>query len=468
MRKRFSIGRSLLAPSAGSGDFDSLVREVGRLSGALGTIALGSQTIEVEKTGPVDDQGPLVLALEETERLALQRAMPLLAIDEDAEGFMARWWPDLPEDAMANGGLATVVVQVRERLTGKPLPHVPVRLEFVDGTRRVGAAGTTDQSGDVALKFARSRSRAALILAEPEHSHAFAGLADQPVMDGASFVLECDPLLDMHSDALDTLRRSPQGSGAGIRVAVVDGGVGPHQRLRVSRAETLLNDGKAEDNGVGHGTHVAGLIQRLAPDAELWSYRVFESGSTATNASLVAAAVRRAVKEGADLVNLSVVFQRDDKALTKALEFAHANGVVCVCAAGNDAGPVSFPARHSAAVAVAACGSRAAVPASLQPLLRPPAGSVQPDVFATVFTCFGTEVSVTAPGLALRSYFPHDRLALMNGTSMAAPVVTGWLAAALTGTPRDGSRLGLALHRLFSGAQRAGLPSGFEGHGVVS
>jgi subtilisin family serine protease len=63
--------------------------------------------------------------------------------------------------------------------------------------------------------------------------------------------------------------------------------------------------------------------------------------------------------------------------------------------------------------------------------------------FSARFTCFGPEVGVCAPGVAILSSVPPDNFAVWDGTSMAAPHVTG-LAA-----------LVLAHHADFQGAYKA-------------
>ena len=67
-------------------------------------------------------------------------------------------------------------------------------------------------------------------------------------------------------------------TGQGVRVAVIDSGVDkdhPEFNGRVLKqmwfkAGTPLSEGRAN-----HGTHVAGTIHMMAPDAEIYDYRVF-------------------------------------------------------------------------------------------------------------------------------------------------------------------------------------------------
>ena len=60
--------------------------------------------------------------------------------------------------------------------------------------------------------------------------------------------------------------------GAGVKVAVVDTGVGPHNDLLVDGGENTVvgeNPNAFADNGHQHGTHVAGIIAARGPPAPL-------------------------------------------------------------------------------------------------------------------------------------------------------------------------------------------------------
>jgi hypothetical protein len=55
--------------------------------------------------------------------------------------------------------------------------------------------------------------------------------------------------------------------------------------------------------------------------------------------------------------------------------------------------------------------------------------------YAARFSCFGPEIAVCAPGVAITSSVPDNNYAAWDGTSMAAPHVTGLAALALAHHP---------------------------------
>lgn len=152
------------------------------------------------------------------------------------------------------------------------------------------------------------------------------------------------------------------GTGAGVRVCVLDSGVdGTHPDV-VPLARSLVVE--ATDEGVavaeceptdaaGHGTACAGIIRALAPQAELTSVRVLGSGKTGTGDALLEG-LRWAVEEGFDVVNmsLSTTHPRFQLTLHELADRAYFRRTTLVTAAHNM--PVrSFPWTFASVVSVA-------------------------------------------------------------------------------------------------------------------
>lgn len=243
-------------------------------------------------------------------------------------------------------------------------------------------------------------------------------------------------------------------AGAGIRVGIIDSGVGPHPLL-----EHVLLDrswGAGSEAGPtstdlrGHGTHVAGLIgargregqfRGLAPAADITAMRVFGARG-ATSQATVAQAIQAMADLDVHLINLSLSAPTRSRVEEQEIEDAWARGVLCIAASGNTAGAVEYPAAYKQVVAVAACGRLGTwLPGTVCEGRMP---AVAPDfgvngLFGANFSNRGRDVVCVAPGVAIASTVARAPdgagFAVMDGTSMAAPLCTGALAVALSRDP---------------------------------
>ncbi len=226
-------------------------------------------------------------------------------------------------------------------------------------------------------------------------------------------------------------RLSPLATGSGVTVAVIDSGVDrrhPQLAGQVLTGTDLLDPGgDGTLDCVGHGTGVASVIaaapqdgiafRGLAPDARILPVRISEqqvvegrgSGRT-VGADDFARAIRWAVDNGADVLNLSVVLYADHPAVRAAVAAALARDVVVVAAAGNLHGsgdPRPYPAAYDGVLGVGAVGGDGVRAAFSQ------AGAYV-DLVAP-----GTDVLIAAPGRG------HHRA---EGTSYAVPFVAATAA----------------------------------------
>jgi len=157
-----------------------------------------------------------------------------------------------------------------------------------------------------------------------------------------------------------------------------------------------------------------------------------------------------------------------------ALEDARAAGMLAIAAAGNDfRRGVSFPAADDLCIAVSALGDRTlllkgSVSASAE---KAPAGT-NPNEFIGDFSNIGPEIDVTGPGVGVVSTVPQQDFAVMDGTSMACPAVTGVAARLLGGKPailgmaRDSARATAIANLLLTTAQSRGFTPNLEGRGL--
>nr|WP_239096024.1 type VII secretion-associated serine protease mycosin [Micromonospora lutea] len=256
-------------------------------------------------------------------------------------------------------------------------------------------------------------------------------------------------------------------TGAGVTVAVVDSGVDrrhPQLAGRVLAGTDLLDPGG--DGGidcVGHGTGVASIIaaaprdgtsfRGLAPQARILPVRVSEQqvvdgrGTGRTSAPRdLGRAVRWAVDQGADVVNLSVVLYADHPAVRAAVAYAVSRDVVVVAAASNLSGE----------------GERRPYPAAYDGVLG--VGAIGADGLRADFSHTGAQVDLVAPGVGVLVANPGQGHRNADGTSFAAPFVAA-TAALLRQYRPDLSAVEVA-RRIVATADPA--PGGGYGAGVLN
>ena len=228
--------------------------------------------------------------------------------------------------------------------------------------------------------------------------------------------------LPWSSGRLQVVRAWAKTTGKGARVAVLDSGVDcghPDLAPNCARGYNAFDPKAAPADDNGHGTHVAGIIAGarngggmagMAPEATILPVKVLNS-SGSSKTSDVLTGLAWATRQKPDIINLSLGKPQYSEALGKAVTAARKAGILVVCAAGNDGGPVSYPAAYEDSVAVAAMDFSNKLAA---------------------FSSRGPEIDFIAPGVRIYSAFPGGNFRLMSGTSQAAPHVSGLAALAVS------------------------------------
>lgn len=165
-----------------------------------------------------------------------------------------------------------------------------------------------------------------------------------------------------HERPLWLNQRLADASGEGIRVAIIDSGlvadgVNPH---RDARAFIGPGDGfelrQSADvvDCIGHGTAIAGIVNALAPRAEIVPLRVFGS-RLETSPEIIAAALDWAADRAVEVVNLSLgsTMEAARRPLQKACRRAHEAGCLLISAVPRGAEQV-FPAAFREVIGVTA------------------------------------------------------------------------------------------------------------------
>lgn len=180
-----------------------------------------------------------------------------------------------------------------------------------------------------------------------------------------------------------------------------------------------------------HGTHVAGIIAAArnnigmtgaAPDAKIMAIRLGDvnPANFFDNPGSLATAIRYAVNNGANVINLSLGWSNSLE-LRDALAYAADHNVVVVSAAGNNAiDSPGNPAQYAIdeGIAVGAIDAQQTI-----------AG------FSNLAGSDSRMQYVVAPGVKIYSTLPGGQYGFLDGTSMASPYVAGVAALMLSANP---------------------------------
>lgn len=207
-----------------------------------------------------------------------------------------------------------------------------------------------------------------------------------------------------------------------------------------NKKEKYYGNNLVEGPDAFHGTHVAGIVganrnntigvKGIANDVKIMVLRTVPNGDERDKD--VANSIYYAVDNGAQIINMS--FGKDyspyKEVVDKAVKYAEKKGVLIVHAAGND-GRNTDVKRNYPHPEYLKSGKWASN------WIEVGASSWEDkDEFAANFSNYGEKiVSVFAPGVAIHSTVPDNKYKNAQGTSMAAPVVTGIAALVLSYYP---------------------------------
>ena len=238
----------------------------------------------------------------------------------------------------------------------------------------------------------------------------------------------------------------PTYRGQGIKIAVIDSGAATtHDSLnRIRAGFDVINKKTSPDtwneDTLGHGSHCAGVIggadlafgiRGFAPDAELHACKLFPGGQV----SQLIDALEYCIEKQVDIVNLSLGGAEPSEALEQQIQRARRAGIACIVAAGNSGGPVQYPASSPNVLAVAAIGKLDEFPPDSYHAQTLTQNVDANGYFSASFSCYGPQVGVCGPGVAIASTVPPNNYAAWDGTSMAAPHITGLAALILAHHP---------------------------------
>jgi len=256
--------------------------------------------------------------------------------------------------------------------------------------------------------------------------------------------------------------------GEGVRMGVFDTGVrADHPHFKRIRERTNWTAEKSLDDGLGHGTFVAGVIMGtdpacpgFAPEAELYTFRVFTNAQLSYT-SWFLDAFNYAIARKMHVINLSIggPDYLDAPFVEKIWEVT-GNGIVMVSAIGNDGplwGTLNNPADQMDVLGVGGIGfddeiagfsSRGMTTGELPRGM----GRFKPDVVAPGRDVLGSKIQGGCRPL--------------SGTSVASPVAAGAVVLLASTVPHGERRLkvtpGSMKQAMIEGAKRLKGPNVFE------
>lgn len=250
-----------------------------------------------------------------------------------------------------------------------------------------------------------------------------------------------------------------------IKVAVLDTGIDYNHpdlknRILTNLGYNFLNGTQNASDDNGHGTHVSGIIAAQANnnqgitgvtgslDVKIIPIKVLNSNGEGET-DIIAKGIRYAADAGADIINMSFGSPEQDIDIDSAVQYARSKGVFMVAAAGNDGrnADIYSPAGDQGVYTVSA---------------------VNTSLRKASFSNYGSVVQIASPGVNILSTVPGGKYQAWDGTSMAAPIVSG-IAAILKAqnpslSPTDIASLLDSTARNVSGKQKDTL----TGYGVVN
>jgi len=193
-----------------------------------------------------------------------------------------------------------------------------------------------------------------------------------------------------------------------VKICLIDTGADLNHpnRGNIVGTKDFTGKGTAQD-GQGHGAHTSGTVAGsggvgISRSALLICKGLDDRGSGSSSA--LAQCLGWCGAQGAQIVSNSWGSSQSDPLINQAINQLTAKGIYVFVAAGNDSGPVNWPAKLA--------GSNSLVYAI--------AASDQGDRIAS-FSSRGPEIRFISPGTGIVSNWPGGGTKSLDGTSMATP-----------------------------------------------
>ncbi len=219
--------------------------------------------------------------------------------------------------------------------------------------------------------------------------------------------------------------------GKDVNIAVIDTGIDPNHpqisgRLWVNdKPATRKNYGVdfSSLNGQinhqpidkhGHGTHIAGIIAKVNPNAKLHILKYYNPNADGyQNLKATIRALKYAINIGVDIINYSSGGPEKSPEEQQLFELAKKKGILIISAAGNEFRNIDSP------------NGEGFYPASYSYENIITVGALDKSMNKVSSSNWGKKsVDIFAPGKKIKSSFPNYQIAEMTGTSQATAFVS--------------------------------------------
>jgi subtilisin len=232
------------------------------------------------------------------------------------------------------------------------------------------------------------------------------------------------PVVNNQTNILDA-ENWKRRTGKGVSVAIIDSGIETEHPDLLGKVKESF-EAKPENKRVlfvpsdagdsaGHGTACAGIITKIANDAEIYSIKVLGSGGSGDGNAFLAG-LEYAIKRKFRVINLSLGTTKPQyfAPLHDLLDRAYHAGCIVVAAANNLPQP-SFPSVFSSS-------------------LISVSKSEETDPFNFGFK-YGEVIELTAPGVNIRTSWLNNSYKSLTGNSFACPHIVGIIALLIEENP---------------------------------
>lgn len=258
--------------------------------------------------------------------------------------------------------------------------------------------------------------------------------------------------------------------GQGVKIAIIDSGCQvdhPDLKDRIIGGRNFTAEDGGDPNKYndynGHGTHVAGTIAAsengegvigVAPLAELLILKILNAQGNGNYRAAINA-IKYAIEQKVDIISMSLGGPADIPELHDVIKEAVKQEIIVVCAAANSGdgnastSECAYPGYYTEVVSV---------------------GAEMDSTQVARFSNSNNQIDLVAPGVNILSTFIGSKYAVLSGTSMAAPHVSGALALLINlGMKEFGRKLTeLELYaQLIKRTISMGLPKSLEGNGLI-